>query len=810
MPKKILAPDDFTVSTLQKSLHVTGNIDFYYDADFKLRAAPDSPLSDNFRAAVRSENGKSYDYYDIETYRNEKDIILYNETTEKYIESIYQISDNDVISACLREDKKTEIDSAILVLAYYRGDVLCDIVLEQISKASNNAARITIPKTENSKVVAMLLGGIDAITPLTEKIEIGANFKSSAPTTQDILAGYNQVSKNIHPRILATKDRFDGIYSFANSTDETRNWYNQLILAADNLLGENTGERAQPIPYGKSDGTRLDGTGTTMNRSISLAFAYYTTKDEKYARLLWELIEPVCSYPDWNQSSHFLCTATLAFAFAVAYDWCYDYWSDEQKNLMADALAKNVHLPALELYRSLSGWTVGNTNWNAVCNSGVAMSALAIMDEKNPEICAELIARSINSSKHMLQLFAPDGAWFEGVSYWHYLLEFFIPYISSIEASLGCDYGLFDFDGMDKTAYFAIYATGNLKQTFNFHDSSIYEHGYPEFFWIGQKVGDDDIIKYRLNQLRLGQFAPNVKDFLWLEPKKINLDTKLNLPYDNKFRDTEVAAFRNSFNKDAAYAAIHGGQNTVAHGQLDIGQFVYEANGERWAEDLGGDNYNLAYYWIMNDGASSRWSYYRNRAEGHNTVVLSPQNRVNYDQDLDAFAKITGYKSAEGFGYAILDTTSAYKSYVERSTRGVYFNRASGALIIQDEIDFKDTWNKDFYWFMHTKASVSISKDAKTATLSRNGKKVYVRILSGGTEGFKTVSPTPFPWSPNPNLFSQNIAKVLTQNANNGYRKLQIHNSSPSKNYTLSVILSPTMEGLDKMVYPISSWQQIY
>ncbi len=51
--------------------------------------------------------------------------------------------------------------------------------------------------------------------------------------------------------------------------------------------------------------------------------------------------------------------------------------------------------------------------------------------------------------------------------------------------------------------------------------------------------------------------------------------------------------FRTSWtDPDAMYLAAKGGRADLNHGHMDAGSFVFEADGVRWAIDLGGVNYN--------------------------------------------------------------------------------------------------------------------------------------------------------------------------------------------------------------------------
>lgn len=54
------------------------------------------------------------------------------------------------------------------------------------------------------------------------------------------------------------------------------------------------------------------------------------------------------------------------------------------------------------------------------------------------------------------------------------------------------------------------------------------------------------------------------------------------------------AVLRSSWNdKRATYVGIKAGSANNGHGHMDIGSFILEANGVRWAVDLGRDGYTL-------------------------------------------------------------------------------------------------------------------------------------------------------------------------------------------------------------------------
>ena len=92
--------------------------------------------------------------------------------------------------------------------------------------------------------------------------------------------------------------------------------------------------------------------------------------------------------------------------------------------------------------------------------------------------------------------------------------------------------------------------------------------------------------------LRLTKSA-SALDLLWYDTSAASPDA-VHLPLEAVFTGVNVGFLRTSWtNPDALWLAAKGGDNHANHSHLDLGSFVFEAGGVRWAEDLGSDYYNL-------------------------------------------------------------------------------------------------------------------------------------------------------------------------------------------------------------------------
>lgn len=158
---------------------------------------------------------------------------------------------------------------------------------------------------------------------------------------------------------------------------------------------------------------------------------------------------------------------------------------------------------------------------------------------------------------------------------------------------------------------------------------------------------------------------------------------------DMLFQSINTASFHGDyFGSESSFAALHSDRNDVTHSHLDCGSFVYDAEGVRFASDMGQDNYNLYNYWQTSSKIEkNRWCYYRMRAEGHNTLVINPS--LKPDQTVDAHCTIDRFASKTDYGFCIADITDAYRDNAYSVKRGLLFNREDNSCIIRDEIDLK-------------------------------------------------------------------------------------------------------------------------
>ena len=527
-----------------------------------------------------------------------------------------------------------------------------------------------------------------------------------------------------HPRLLVTSNDFARLQRDIATEPNLKTWHNKLVRHASDILTN------APAKYEIPDGLRLLFTSRkVLDRVQTLALLYRLDGDRRYVDRAWQELEAAANFKDWN-NRHFLDTAEMTHAFAIGYDWLYDQWTPEQRKTIRDAITKKGLLPARECYRGTSRWkwwVSAHMNWNQVCNGGIGIGALAIADEE-PELAGEILNGAVKSLPAAMREYAPAGAWPEGPGYWHYATFYNVTFLAALDTALGTDFGLSQLPGFNVTGDFPWYITGPLNRTFNYADAEDHAIVAPEMFWLARKFHRPDYAAYQLQHAKGEPY-----DLIWYLP---GLAEQGNHPptLDKYFPHTEVVTMRSAWNDPRAFfVGFKAGSNKVGHSQLDLGTFVLDALGYRWAIDLGRDDYNLPGYF-----GDQRWNYYRLRAEGHNTLVFNPSEKP--DQDPDASTVVSHFVSRSNLCFAVVDLGAAYG--VGKVQRSFTFTDRH-TLLVTDDIETDKP--VDLWWSMHTPAEISLSDDGRIAMLRQGKERMLALMLSSSPGVFTVLDAQPLP-----------------------------------------------------------------
>ena len=528
-----------------------------------------------------------------------------------------------------------------------------------------------------------------------------------------------------HPRLILTADDEARIRRVLASDVTARSFRDALLRNGSRLL-------TQPPPERVLIGPRLlTVSRTVLDRVMTLALLYHLDGDRRWAARAREELFAAAAFSDWNPS-HFLDVAEMAHAFAIGYDWLYDQLSADERTTIRRALVEKALRPAEQAYAARAFWTRATHNWNLVCNGGIAIGALAIADEE-PGLCGSLLAQPLAALPAAIATYAPDGAWPEGPAYWEYGTLYLVSTLAALNSALGTDFGLSEAPGLAQTGRFRLHVTGPTGLYFNFADAGTRPTSAPTLFWLSRRHADP-VLAVAAREAATGRST--ARDVLWYDSAGGPNDIAA-LPLDARYQAAHLVFFRSAWNdKDAIYVGFKGGDNAANHAHLDLGTFVLDALGQRWAVELGPDDYDLPGYF-----GPERFTYERLKTGGQNTLTFDGAN-----QEPRATAPVTSYRSNVDGGFAIVDLTAAYAgSGATRVHRGVSLRDNRSRVLIQDEIETAGA--VELIWTMHTRAAVELQGDR--ALLSQGGAVLEAQVLSpaGATFSLEEVE-IPAPQQP--------------------------------------------------------------
>jgi hypothetical protein len=524
-----------------------------------------------------------------------------------------------------------------------------------------------------------------------------------------------------HPRILLMSGEVEAIKRSIANNPVWKKMHEAILRASDAIID-------LPILERKLIGRRLLSKGREcIRRMFYLSYAYRLTGDEKYLLRAEKEMLAVSQFSDWNPT-HFLDVAEMTMGMSIGYDWLYGKLSDESKKVIRDAIVKK----GLELSFDdhYNGFLRATHNWNQVCNAGMTYGALAVAED-HPEISKQIIERAVNTISLPMGDYKPDGGYPEGYSYWNYGTSFNVMFLSAIEKVFGSDFGLLQSPGFLRTGSFLEHMTGSTNSPFNWSDCGPGANLSPAMFWFAERNHDPSLLwvekkyldKFDYSSLATERLLPAA--MIW--GKDIQFD-KIKAPAANVWvgqGPSPVALMRTSWtDPNAIYLGFKLGSASVNHAHMDIGSFIMEWGGVRWAADLGSQDYeSLESKGIQVFGRTQdaqRWSIFRANNFTHNTVTVDGKWQL-----VKGYAKVDRYSDTPGFYYAISDLSAVYENQLANVERGVSIVEDS-YVVIRDEMK---TLGKPttIRWTMLTSAEVS-TKGGNTAVLKKDGKELTLQV----------------------------------------------------------------------------------
>ncbi len=534
-----------------------------------------------------------------------------------------------------------------------------------------------------------------------------------------------------HPRLLVNGADWERARALVKSGDPG------AALLFDVLQERGKRMLEQPPAERVLEGRRLLPISRLMlERICVLSTLANITEDDAYAARAIAELRAAVRFSDWHPEV-FLDTAELALAVAIGYDWLYEKLIPADRAEIETALIEKGIKPSIPAAgQKAQWWVTGNNNWNQVCHASLAAAAIAVAD-REPELGRQIVQRAIDNVPIAARCYGPDGVYPEGVGYWDYGTSFEVLLIAALDRLCGRNYGLDALPGFAQTPLYLSEMTSPSEQLYNYSDVGVGRFFNVPFFWFSQRLGHPEWARGELDWLKK-RFPPaNGKvngmggrlfpfALLWYKPESPEGGGAAPIPLQWLGRgENPVAVHRSALGDvSATYVGIKGGSPSGNHAHMDGGSFIMEADGVRWALDLGMEDYNRVEtlgvdLWNMKQ-ESQRWELFRLGAESHNLLRFNGAK-----QAVKGNGQFVRFHADGAQGHSVLDLTSLYP--------GLASVQRDVVLLPSRAVLFQDEWTAgaeavDVSWQWITKAAVQVRPGE--IELTQNGKRLTLRLLA--------------------------------------------------------------------------------
>lgn len=552
---------------------------------------------------------------------------------------------------------------------------------------------------------------------------------------------YSVIASQKHPRLFINDADFKALKKdIASGRIGNVSRMHELLLAAadDYVSKENT------IVYKLDKAGRRLGDCGAMSIITSCSYAYRYTGDKKYLAVAEKAINDLCDFKDW-MPSHYLGTSRIAFDIAFGYDWLYKKLSPSTKKKVVESLREKAFEPSRD--RKCGSWYGWLHNWNQVCNSGLVCAAIATY-ESNPEESAALIKKAVTTNrKTVVAVYSPDGASPEGPGYWGYGTSRQVWLNMMLEYNLGTDFGLSEVPGFEMSGDYIVHMRGNTGKYFNYSDNGEKSGSIPSLWYFAARFGKPWLLFDEVK--RIGAYKKNEFPIMMLvNARKLGNFTP-EPPSSNFFvahGENPVATFRTGWSGNDLFLGVKAGTAYANHGHMDVGEFVFDADGIRWAKDAVHTSYarlevplKKLHQGLFNRNQTAlRWQMLQFNNRYHNTLTVNDHDHLVKGQS--DIVEVWNDASAMG---AALEFAGVFHGDVKAARRTCRIMEGSYLEVI-DEITAPEGAPALVRWNMLTEARPEISSEG--IVLDIKDRKMLLSA-SGAALTYKT-------WSTNPKDYS--------------------------------------------------------
>ena len=529
-----------------------------------------------------------------------------------------------------------------------------------------------------------------------------------------------------HPRLLLPRGAEDSLLLRIGQDSLWKFVHASILEESDRIA-------ALPPVTCRVEGRRLLSTSReALRRIFFLAYSCRMTGRCEYARRAEAEMLAAAAFPDWNPG-HFLDVAEMTLAMAIGYDWLYDRLPAPSRELLAAAIVEKGLKPARD---ERNTWFYGAANnWNQVCNAGLTYGALAVY-EREPALAAALIDKALETLPTAMKVYSPDGAYPEGIGYWDYGTSFNVLLLDALELCFGHDFGLSELEGFRQTGHYAQHMITPVGNAFCYADCEPRLGFCSAPFWFYRESRDPALLHAQRQALgndpekRFVEHRLLPLALLWgAGPRGADTDGADDADgtlFWVGHGSNPVCAMRTSWSDpDALFVGFKAGSPSTNHAHMDAGSFCMEADGVRWALDLGMEPYHgveQAGVDLWNGTQESqRWDVFRLNNFAHNTLTFN-----NRKQRVAGHCRIDSCGADPERMYAVSDLAPVSPPWVRESKRAVALAERL-YVVVEDRITTGNRFTR-MRWNMMTEADTVTDLGNHTYLLEKGTNRLYLRI----------------------------------------------------------------------------------
>jgi len=501
-------------------------------------------------------------------------------------------------------------------------------------------------------------------------------------------------------------------------------WWHHALKECDRLLTVPPNE--PPVkpstPQDRSPG-ELMSARRGQGAIVTLSLGYLLTGNKEYLERAW--VEIDCWLNRWNNWTdpahgdvHFfdLMVGEMGLTLGLAYDWLKDDLSPERREMLRDHLSRRIvdlYLANTE-WQHPAWWFHAHHNWNAVCNGGAIVAALALGDE-HPR-SAELIARATANWKPYFAALGNEGGCDEGTGYWQYGIRYGVIALEALKERGHDVADIMAGRGLHETGLFPISFCPAGTVTVSWGDASSPVKD-PVPYLLGRWYKNADCIRYIDRTAGHHEHAGWPVSALAAVWRPINeswlpkAGSVFDLPTARVYKEIGWSVFTDSWTDPTFIAGFKCGDLGANHTHLDNNTFVLWSCGEWLALDLGAGVYNADYF------SEKRWKMYVVELAGHNGLLIGGRGQLH-----GAKGALTVDRLDQDLAVVSGDATANYGPGVRRAIRHFAVVRRSYAVVVDDvETDAPEKLE----WRLHTSSPATILGSRATV----KGEKASLNVI---------------------------------------------------------------------------------